>query len=117
MSQPDNKALAYQVYDAINQRDIAALEALFDPQVIRHAAGEIGFEPAKKAVENTFTLMPDKHFVVEDLFGEGDRVALRVAIVGGELEPGQRQPIIMEVFRFENGRVAEIWGAGGVRLP
>lgn len=116
MSTTDNKALARQVYDAINAHDLDTLDALFDPGVIRHAMGEIGIEAARKAVINTFTTMPDKRFIVEDVFGEGDRVALRVAIVGGESQPGQRQPIIMEIFRFENGRIAEIWGAGGTRM-
>lgn len=48
----DNKDLAYRVYDAINAQDIAALEQLFDPHVIRHAAGEVGIESAKKAMTN-----------------------------------------------------------------
>ena len=117
MSVENNKAIAYRVYEAINARDIDALDKLFDPQVIRHAMGEIGIEAARNATLQAFATMPDKHFVVEDLFAEGDKVALRVAIMGGELEPGQRQPIIMEIFRIDNGRVAEIWGAGGVRLP
>jgi predicted ester cyclase len=117
MSTEDNKAIAYQVYAAINAGDLDKLDQLFDPHVIRHAAGEIGIEPARIAVSNAFATMPDKRFVVEDLFAEGNKVALRVAVMGGELEPGQHQPIILEIFRIENGRVAEIWGAGGLRLP
>jgi hypothetical protein len=27
------------------------------------------------------------------------------------------QAIILEIFRFENGRVVEIWGAGGAVRP
>src|SRR5947209_3827789 len=116
MTAADSKALASRVYEAINARDIATLEELFDPHVIRHAAGEIGIESARKAL-NAFATSPDKRFVVEDLVAEGDKVALRVTVHGVPTAPGQPLPIIMEIFRIENGRVAEIWGAGTLRRP
>ena len=50
--------------------------------------------------------------MVEDLIADGDRVALRISIYGDALA-AEPQAIIMEIFRFENGRVVEIWGAGG----
>jgi predicted ester cyclase len=117
MTAVDNRAIGYRVYDAINAGDLVALEELFDPQVIRHAAGEIGFESAKAAVKNTFTMFPDKRFVIEDLLVDGDKIALRVTVHGIPTAPEQPLPIIMEIFRIENGRVAEIWGAGTLRLP
>lgn len=114
MTAADMKTLASRVYEAINAQDIATLEELFDPQIIRHAMGEVGIESARKAMESAFTTFPDKRFVVEDLIAEGNKVALRVTIHG---IPQQPPPIIMEIFRVENGRVAEIWGAGTLRLP
>jgi predicted ester cyclase len=113
----DIRTLGYRVYEAINANDIAALDELFDPNVIRHAAGEIGSESAKRALANAFTAFPDKRFVVEDLLVEGDKAALRVTVHGVPIAPGQPLPIIMEIFRIENGRVAEVWGAGTLRLP
>jgi predicted ester cyclase len=115
MTIADNKTLAYRVYEAINAKDIATLEELFDPQVIRHAARETGIESARKALLNAFTTFPEKRFVVEDLFAEDDRVALRVTIQGVPTAPGESLPIIMEIFRIVNGRVVEIWGAGTMR--
>lgn len=113
----DIKALGYRVYEAINARDIAALEELFDPHVIRHAAGETGIESVKKAVLGAFTTFPEKRFVVEDLVAEGDKVALRVTVHGIPMAPGEPLPLIMEIFRIEDGRVAEVWGAGTLRRP
>ena len=107
----ENRAIGYRVYEAINNRDYATLEQLFDPQIIRHAAGETGFEKAKKAMEKAFESGP-KHFVVEDLLAEDNKVALRVRVEGVPLEQGQANLTIMEIFRIENGRVVEIWGAG-----
>jgi predicted SnoaL-like aldol condensation-catalyzing enzyme len=54
-------------------------------------------------------------FVVEDLLVEGDKIALRVTIHGIPTSPGEPLPIIMEIFRVENGRVMEVWGAGTLR--
>jgi len=117
MTAADMRALGYRVYDAINARDIALLEQLFDPNVIRHAAGEVGIESAKKALTSAFASGPDKRFVVEDLLVDGDKIALRVTVQGVPVAPGQPLPLIMEIFRIENGRVAEIWGAGTLRPP
>jgi predicted ester cyclase len=106
------KSLGRSVYDAINAQDLAALEELFDRDVVRHAAGEVGLERAKLAVTNAFAAFPDTRFEVEDVFAEADRIALRVTVHRGAWAGGDDLPIIMEIFRVENGRVAEIWGAG-----
>jgi predicted ester cyclase len=110
----DVRTLVYRVYEAINTRDIAALEGLFDPHVVRHAMGEIGIESARNALMAAYTAFPDQRFVVEDVLVEGDKAALRVTIHG---VPQQPLPIIMEIFRVANGRVVEVWGAGTLRLP
>lgn len=117
MTTAEIRALGYRVYEAINARDVTTLEELFDPDIIRHAAGEVGIASARKALENSYTIFPDKRFVVEDLLVEGDKAALRVTVQGIPMPPGQPQPTILEIFRIENGRVAEIWGAGTLRIP
>jgi predicted ester cyclase len=106
------RSLGRQVYDAINVRDLAALEDLFAPDIVRHAMGEVGFEPARAAVVNLFAAAPDTRFEVEDVFAEGDRIALRVTVHRGAPDPGTIPQTILEIFRIDNGRVAEIWGAG-----
>jgi predicted ester cyclase len=106
------RALGRQVYEAINAQDLATLERLFTPDVVRHAMGEVGFEAARQAVTGLFATAPDTRFQVEDLVAEGDRVALRVTVHRGPAEPGTIPQTILEIFRVENGRVAEIWGAG-----
>ena len=107
----DIRALVYRAYEAINTRNVVALEAVFAPHVIRHAAGETGIESVKKAVAGAFTTFPEKRFVVEDVLVDGNRAALRVTIQGVPTAHGQSLPTILEIFRIENGQVAEIWGA------
>ena len=113
----DIRALVHRTYDAINTRNVMALEEIFAPHVIRHATGETGIESVKKAMMNAFMASPEKRFVVEDVLVEGNKAALRVTIHGVPTAPGQPLPIIMEIFRIENGQVAEIWGAGTLRRP
>jgi|SoiMetStandDraft_2_1073263.scaffolds.fasta_scaffold40944_4 predicted ester cyclase len=111
------RSLGQQVYDAINAQDLVALEQLFAPDVVRHAMGQVGFDAARTAVTSMFESAPDTRFQVEDLVAEGDRVALRVTVQRGEPDPGTIPQTILEIFRIEHGRVAEIWGAGAPARP
>jgi predicted SnoaL-like aldol condensation-catalyzing enzyme len=111
----ESRALAYHVYDAINAQDTGALRELFDPHIVRHAMGETGIERAIAAMERAFATNPERRFRVEDVIAEGDKAALRVAVLGTETAPGAPPPLILEIFRIANGRVAEIWGAGTAR--
>jgi predicted ester cyclase len=111
------RSLGRQVYDAINAQDLATLEQLFAPEIVRHALGEVGFDAARRAVTSMFQTAPDTRFHVEDLVAEGDRVALRVTVQRGEPDPGTIPQTILEIFRIEHGRVAEIWGAGTPARP
>lgn len=115
MTTEESRALAFRVYDAINAQDAGALRELFDPHIVRHAAGEVGIEPAIAAMERAFATNPARHFRVEDVIAEGDKAALRVMVLGIQTTPGAPPPLILEIFRVVNGRVVEIWGAGTAR--
>lgn len=109
------KALGYRVYDTFNSRNIEAVDELFAPQVCSHASGIRGRDGVKSALTSLYEAFPDIRFVVEDIIAEGDKAALRVTVHGIPVEPEQPQPIIMEIFRVEDGQVAEVWGAGTLR--
>lgn len=111
------RSLGQRVYDALNAQDLATLEELFAPDIVRHAMGEVGFEAARRAVSDLFATAPDTRFQVEDLVAEGDRVALRVTVHRGTPDPGTVPQSILEIFRIEHGRIAEIWGAGTPARP
>lgn len=117
MNAEEIRALVYRVYEAINTSDSQGLEEVFDPYVRRHAAGETGIESVKKAVASAFTTYPEKRFVVEDVLVDGNKAALRVVIQGVPTVAGQPLPTIIEIFRIENGRVVEVWGAGSSPRP
>jgi predicted ester cyclase len=108
MTVDELRQLGRQVYDIINAQDVARLDDVFTQGIVRHAAGQVGIDHAKQAVAQAFASAPDTRFHVEDVFAEGDRIALRVTVHRN----GSPAAMIMEIFRVENGRVAEIWGAG-----
>jgi predicted ester cyclase len=112
MTQAELRSLARQVYDAINAQDLAALDRLFAPDIVRHAMGEVGIEAARRAVVNAFAAAPSLRFDVEDVIADGDRVALRVTVSRNEGTDAVERSTILEIFRVEHGRVVEIWGAG-----
>jgi predicted ester cyclase len=114
MSVEDIRTLVYRVYETINARDIAAMNELFTPDCVSHALERKTRETGETLLNRQFAAFPDTRFVVEDVIVEGDKAALRVTIHG---TPQQPLPIIMEIFRIEDGRVAEVWGAGTIRLP
>jgi predicted ester cyclase len=114
MTAEDTRSLVYRVYEAINAKDFAAMKELFAPDCISHALEDAGIENGEEALKQVSAAFPDQRFVVEDVLVEGNKAALRVTIHG---VPQQPPPIIMEIFRIENGQVAEVWGAGTLRWP
>ncbi len=113
MTETCPRELARRLYDAINRNDLEALDGLFAPDVVRHAAGEIGAEKALDAVRELHAAPRSTRFRIDDLFAEDDRVALRVTVhQGGPDGPDEPVSTILEIFRIADGRVAEIWGAG-----
>lgn len=109
--------LVHRVYDALNRRDPPELEALFDPSVVRHAAGEVGFEHVRRAVLGLDASGGPPRFVVADVLTEGDRAALRVVVDRDSGNPAAPTSIIVEIVRIEHVRVVEIWGAGSPQHP
>ena len=67
--------------------------------------------------------LPRRSIAVHDLFGSGDRVAIRFSIEGIQAGPFMGQPAtgaplaldVIAILRLEQGRIAERWGQVQVR--
>jgi steroid delta-isomerase-like uncharacterized protein len=120
-----NKATFRRFHDALNTGDVDLIAKTVDevvvPDVLLHAplpVGATGVQALKDVMTILHRAYPDLHLTIEDLIAEGDKVVGRNAITGthrGEylgLPPTGISVVYNEIFifRFVEGRIAEIWG-------
>jgi predicted ester cyclase len=120
MSTEQNKAIAQQVVDAINRRDLGMFDGLVAPDAVDHAAPP-GLPPtretAKQFIGMLLAAFPDFKYTVELTVAEGDKVAQRVTGSGtmqGEfmgMSPTGKSAAWteMHISRFANGKLVEHW--------
>lgn len=120
MSIADNKALVCRFYDAFNQADAQAFDALLSEQWINHPA-----DPGHPDTRDGFKAgMKDFHSAFEGfrltrnaLMAEDDLVVCRITMTGrhvgvlGEWQPSGAQETLqgMDMHRIANGRIVETW--------
>lgn len=116
-----NKEIAKRFYEEIiNQGRMDAAPSLMDPGYRDHLApqqppGIAGFAEFLKMVATAF---PDIRVKVEDLFAEGDKVAVRLSITGthtgnlmGTIPPTGKAArwTGIDILRIENGKIKDRW--------
>jgi predicted ester cyclase len=85
MSTEQNKAIRSQAYEAVNQKNLDALDEVIASDVINHSArpGQPpGLEGVKQLFSSLHTAFSDFHIDVEDMIAEGDKVVARVRASG-----------------------------------
>lgn len=121
MSTKENKEIVCRFFDlGPSQGDISAARELLAPDFALHvplpaAPGIQGIRDVVTACRAAFEHL---NVTVEDMVAEGDKVAARFTARGihkGAFMglPPTGKPITMtgiEIFRIENGRIAELWG-------
>jgi steroid delta-isomerase-like uncharacterized protein len=99
---------------AVRNRPGGVAHGLGDSEADVHGPDEF-----KPFFANLRGAMPDIHMHLDDVFADGDRVAVRVTVTGTHTGPGLGAPpsdrklrfqgiIIM---RFANGHIAEAWNS------
>ncbi|MEV0568189.1 nuclear transport factor 2 family protein [Dactylosporangium sp. NPDC050588] len=106
----DAGALVLRMQECFNTRQFDEAEGLFTPDYYSHALGTIGFEAGKEVWRQVVTQFPDMRVVAEDVLVDGDKVAIRSSVHGITTPDGAVQPTLIEIFRIEDGRLAETWG-------
>lgn len=123
MSVDENKALVRRIFDeAWNQRDFGGLgEIIAADFVERGAPPGVTLPPGPAGVRALLEIFhqafPDLHITVDDIFGEGDRVAVRSTARGthrgalGALPPTGKQVAIpaIIIFHVAGGKVRDRW--------
>jgi hypothetical protein len=101
----DASALVRRMQECFNSRRFAEAADLHAPDFFSHPLGTAGFSTAAwRAITARY---PDMRVVARDVLVDGHRAAVRSTVEGVE----GAQPELFEIFRFEGGRFAEMWGA------
>lgn len=119
MSTEQNKTMARQMMVSLDGHDLAGVVAHCTPTTqfygwAPEAMDTASYQMAMSAILAGF---PDARFTVDDVIGEGDKVAVRHTLRGthrAEFQgiPATGNPVTVSavvIFRFENGRAAELW--------
>ena len=118
MSIEENKALVRRLNEIENKGDLDELFELFSSDYVSHYnTGDSTMEENKKFWPTLWTAFPDIHYVLEDMVGEGNKVAFRESFTGthrGEFKgiapTGKKVKMINTcIVRIENGKFAEGW--------
>jgi steroid delta-isomerase-like uncharacterized protein len=116
-----NVAVLLRGYETLQRGDLDAGAELLTENFIAHlpvlAEPLHGREVWKQGAETMRAGFPDLRIDVEDIFGAGDRVAVRVRFRGTHGGPFQGVPpthrpvnfTSVEIYRLEDGRIAEEW--------
>lgn len=105
-----NLRLVRAVYDEVLEPlDPARVDRYFTPDYIQHnplaATGAQGLKDFLTWARGT---SPDAHHDVKRMFADGDHVIAHVHVV---IEPGTPGNAVIDIFRIEDGRIAEHWDA------
>ncbi|MGP0091883.1 MAG: ester cyclase [Xanthobacteraceae bacterium] len=103
-----NKQAAIEFYDkAINQKDFDAASKYLGSRYVQHnpnaADGPEGLKAFLGVLREKF---PNYHSEIRRSFADGDYVILHVHNVP---VPGARGRAIIDIFKFENGKIVEHW--------
>ena len=117
MSTEENKNTVRRVVDAGNAGDIATFQGLFADDFVHHDPAIRDLQGFLQFLGAMHAGIPDGHVTIDIMVAEGDEVAKRWTLRGthsGELlgiPPTNKQVTLdaMSIYRFEDGRVKEIW--------
>ena len=118
MSQ-ENKELVRGWFEALSRHDVDAVAEMVAIDFVNNSSTNQGREGVRAELDYWFSAFPDASISVEDLIAEGDRVVARVTSIGthggdfmGSPATGRRVSVQeVDIFRIENGKIAEAWAA------
>ena len=112
MTTRDAGALVRRMQECFNTRQFDQADDLFTPDFFSHPLGTTGFEAGKDAWRRLVAQFPDYRVIAEDILVDHGKVAVRSSVEGIPAPDGDVQPMLIEIFRVDNGRLAEMWGLG-----
>lgn len=109
MPTPNPGALVRRMQECFNTRQFDQAADLFTPDYFSHPLGTTGFEAGKDIWRRIVARFPAMRVIPEDVLVDGDKVVVRSS-VAGMTPDGDPLPTMIEIFRVQDGRLAEMWG-------
>jgi len=118
MSVEQNKASMYRCFEEVwNKGDLSVLpEVIAQDYIGRNPGSEVrGIDAFKQSIIAARNAFPDLHYTIDDVVGEGDKLAIRLTVQGtfknkyGDTEPtGGPVKYTMALFnRYVDGKCVE----------
>src|SRR5215467_11913339 len=120
----DNKAIVRRYLEEVwNHGHLAAIDELVAPTFVLHDNPYAEDRPGPAGVRQIYAEQiagfPDQHYVIEDIFAEGDRVAVRATFrfthgvaLAGAPPTGKRVAVRdINLYRVVDGKIVEQWWA------
>lgn len=108
MNENSNKELAVQFLRLISSGKVdEAYDRFVSPTGKHHSPHfAAGFDALKAAMKENYSQFPEKKADIKHVVGDDDMVAVHSHVV---LTPGDPGFAIVHLFRFENGKIVELW--------
>ena len=127
MTAEDNKARILRFVSELNKGNLGIIDEVCSPTFAFYSPSKPdwprGLEGARKIITTAAAAISDLQSTIEDIFAEGDKVAVRWTFRGtyrGEALPGYPKPGErftqggISIYRFANGLIEEDWGVGEI---
>jgi predicted SnoaL-like aldol condensation-catalyzing enzyme len=103
----DAGALVRRMQECFNSSQFDQAADLHSPDFVSHPLGTTGFAAGKAAWHAVTARYPGMRVAAQDILVDGDKAAVRSTVEG----IAGAEPVLFEIFRIDNGRFAEMWGA------
>ena len=100
--------LVQRMQECFNTRHFDQADDLYTPGFCTHPFGT-GFETGKDAWRMLVAQYPGIRVIADEILVDGDKVTVRSSVEGTESPDGNAQPMLIEIFRIDDGRLAEWW--------
>lgn len=110
MSLEENKAMIRKANEAVNKKDLTAIDELMAPDYVDHTNQIRGRENVKKFYTMAFKDFPDFHKTIEDIIAEEDKVWVRYKTTGTASSGKKIELTSINIHRIVNGKAVEGWG-------
>jgi len=123
MSAEENKAIFLRFVEELKRGNLGIIDEVCSPNFAFYSPNSPdwprGLEGARQLIMRARSVIPDLQSSVEDIFAEGDKVAVRWTFRGtyqGEARPSYPKPGerftqgAISIYRFVEGKIEEDWG-------